>query len=316
VIPRDMQLPRPVLFAALAPIALAACYRGGASGGTIENRTQEARTTAAAGDELAFLPLDSEIVIGLDARQILASPLWKHAGPRLMTELGKGLQDFRAACGYDPVATLRGVTMGLKARTPLDGVFVVRGLPRDKTMACITRAIPRRAAITVEGGVITVPSDGPDDPPAVMAFAGPTTLVIATSRAELGAALSSGAPLRRSRAFSELWALVDAKRAMWAIVNGSSSAFDGFSRFGVRPRALLGSVALADGLSLTGRMRLATPDEATRLASLAQPQLGAAQGMADKIEVGADGTDVTLRVDLTTAQVDTLVGLALPMVRP
>jgi hypothetical protein len=305
-----MVLARLVLVAATGSLALGACYRDRAPGGPLEHRAERARTAAASGDALAFLPIDSEIVLGLDARQIFASPLWKRFEPQLLGLLGKDLPDFQARCGYDPFAELRGVTIGAKAGDPLDGVLVVRGLPRDKTMACIGRALPQRARITVEGGIITVPGDG-DDPPAVMSFAGQATLVIATSRAKLDAALAAGAPLRKSRAFSELWALIDARHAVWAIVNGSARAFDSLSALGIRPRAILGSVALGSGLSLTGLMRFGTADEATQLASLGQSQVGAAKGMVDHVEIGTDGPDVTLRVDMTVAQLESLAGMML-----
>lgn len=315
-----MQPPKLMLLAALAPFAFGACYHGGASGGSsggaIENRTEALRIAPASGDVLAFLPLDADAVIGLDARQALASPLWKHFQDRLLGPVAKHLQEFRAACGYDPFAVVRSVTIAVKV-SPNEAVLVVRGAPREKTMACIHRAIPsRRGPVTVERGVVTIPGDEPGEPPVALAFADADTLVIATSRGKLDAALASGAPLRRSRAFAELWQLVDARQALWAVVNGSSSAFQSLSALGVRPRALLGSVHLADGLSLAGRMRLGTPDEATQLASLAQGQLGAVQAMVDKIELAADGADVTLRVDMTTAQVDSLARLVLPMVRP
>jgi hypothetical protein len=299
---------RLICVAVLGPIALGACYRSGAGG------TEQGRPPGGSGDELAFLPQDSELVVGLDARQILASPLWKHFEPRIMRRIGKSVQDFRAMCGYDPLVALRGMTVGVKLAEPIDGVFVVRGLPRDQTIACAGRALGQ-TQLQIKGGIITVPGDGQRRPPAVMAFADATTLVIATSRERLDAALAAGAPLRRSGAFSVLWALVDARHPLWGIVNGTSHAFDSLSALGVRPRAVLGSIELAGGLSLTGRMRLGTPDEATQLASLGQAQAGALQSMADKVEVGADGPDVTLRVDLSIAQVDSLAGIALQMGR-
>ena len=304
---------RLICVAVLGPLALGACFRGGSSDGAAAGGAR-GRAPGGSGDELAFLPVDAELVVGLDARQILASPLWRHFQPRIMKWIGKSVQDFRAACGYDPLAALRGMTLGIKLAEPIDGVFVVRGLPRDQTIACVGRALAQ-TQLKIEGGIITVPGDGPGNLPAVMAFADATTLVIATSRGGLDAALAAGAPLRRSRAFSELWALVDARRAMWGIVNGAARAFDSLSALGVRPRAVFGSVGLAGGLSLTGRMRLGTPDEATQLASLGQAQAGALQSMADKVEVGADGPDVTLHVELTAEQIDSLAGIALQMWR-
>jgi hypothetical protein len=190
-------------------------------------------------------------------------------------------------------------------------VFVMRGVPRDRTLACATRALPGQAKVELAGDVILIPGKGPGDPPGAARFADGATLVVATSRRRLDAALSSGAPLRGSRAFSELWALVDTRHALWGIANATSRAFSSLASMGVRPRALLGSVALAGGLSLIGRMRLGTPDEAQQLASLGQAQSGAMRSMAERVEIGADGPDVTLRVDMTAGQAESMVRLML-----
>lgn len=303
-----MQLPRRVLLAATVTLALGACYRDRGSGEPAGGRPAGERAAAASADPLAFLPIDAEIVLGLDARRLFASPLWRVFGPQLVDRIAGGLQEFQTACGYDPLAALRGVTVGFKASEPIDGVVVVRGLDRDRTMACAARVLPRRG-VTIERGVISVPGGGAGDPPAAATFAGGSTLVIATSRGKLDAALASGAPLRGSRAFMELWQLVDTGQAAWGIVNGASSAFDTLSSLGLRPRAMLGSVGLDHGLSVTGRLRLGTPDEATQLAQLAQPQLGMARAMADRFDLGAEGPDLTLRVEMTAAQVEALAGL-------
>ncbi len=296
--------------AAVGPLALGGCYRDRAPGGALENRTP-APLAAATADPLGFLPLDAEVVMGLDLRQVLASPLWKQAWPRISQRLGPFLQDFEAACGYDPLATVRSVTAGIKGADPADGVFVLRGVPRDRTLACATRALSGQIEVTLAGDVILIPGKRPTDPPAAARFADASTLVVATSRRRLDAALASGAPLRGSRAFSELWELVDARHALWGIANTSSRAFSSLASIGVRPRALLGSVALGAGLSLTGRMRLGTPDEAQQLASLGQAQTGAMRSMVDRVEIGAVGPDVTLRVDMTAAQAESMMGLML-----
>jgi len=296
----------------LGPAALGACYRDRAPAGPLANAEPAADARAAAeNDPLAFLPLESDVVIGLDARQILGSGLWRYLEPRLMQRFGGGLAELRQACGYDLLAALRSVTVGVRLGSSTEGVIVLRGLPRDRTTACLARGVAGRGPARIEGGVITVPGASPDEPPASMAFAGAATLVLGSTRAALAAALSAGAPLRRSPAFFELWSRVDARRAAWLVANGNSSVFDRLSALGVRPRALLGSISLASGLALTGRLRLGSPDEAAQLSSLAQAQSGALQGMAGRLEIGAEGSDVTVQVELSEAQLETLAGLAL-----
>lgn len=308
-----MQLARLAAAAAIAMCSLApgACFRGGAKAPPLENRAGAARAVSSA-DLLAFLPKDSEVVIGLDARQLLGSPLWQHVQPRVLRAIGQDMEEFRKACGYDPVAALRGVTIGMKTGEPEEAVFVVRGLPRDQTMACIGRVLAGQGQVTVQGKIVLLPGE----PAAALTFVDATTLVLATSRDELEEALAAGAPLRSSRAFSELWSQIDPKHAAWMIANGAARAFSSMASMGVRPRAMLGSIALGDGVALLGRLRLQTADEATQLAAVGQGQLGAFQSMVSKIELGAEGPDVTLRVEMTDAQLQSLAGLVLPMISP
>jgi hypothetical protein len=308
-----MQLAR-LAAAATCSIALGAlggCFRDGAKAPPLENRAGAPRAVSTS-DLLAFLPKDSEVVIGLDARQLLGSPLWQHFEPRVLRAIGQDMEQFRKACGYDPVAALRGVTIGMKTGEPEEAVFVVRGLPRDQTMACLGRVLARQGQVTVQGKIVLLPGE----PAAALTFVDATTLVLATSRDELEEALAAGAPLRTSRAFAELWGQIDPKHAAWMIANGAARAFSSMASMGVRPRAMLGSIALGDGVTLFGRLRLPTADEATQLAAVGQAQLGAVQSMVSKIELGAEGPDVTLRVEMTDAQVQALAGLLLPLVSP
>ena len=314
-----MQLAR-VTVVVVGLAALGACFRsggGGGGGGTgLQNKAAEAHYAASATDALAFLPVDSEIVLGLDVQQVVGSPLWKRFEDRLLASVGKELQEFKAACGYDPLATLRTLTMGARitsAESP-EGVFVVRGLDRDKTLACLPRAFAKDGVrISSDGGVITLPARGTGDFPKVMAFVDASTAVFATgaqaTRAQLEAALASGAPLRKSRAFAELWSGLDPKQTMWVVMNGSSKAFDGFAQLGARPKAIIGSLSLANGLSASGRVRFASPDQATQYAAMVQAQLGMVRPMVEEIEVAADGADLTLRLAMTVPQLESLFAM-------
>lgn len=296
----------------LGPVALGGCYRDRAPAGPVANTEPSGDDARAdASDPLAFLPIDSDLVFGLDARQIVRSALWRYLEPQLEHRLGGGLAELRQACGFDLLAALRGVAVGVRQGPPADGVIVLRGLPRDQTMACLARGVAGRGPARIEGKVAIVPGTSSDEPPIAVAFAGAGALVIAGSRERLDAALAAGAPLRRSRAFSELWSLVGARRAAWFVANGSMRSLDRMSALGVRPRALFGSISLASGLSLISQLRVGSPDEAAQLAPVAQAQAGALQGMVDKLVISAEGSDVTLRLEMTEAQLESLAGLAL-----
>jgi hypothetical protein len=305
--------------AAAGLAALGACFSGsGSTAGRpgIENHAEGARYVASASDALAFLPADAEIVLGFDMQQVLGSPLWKRFEPQIMQSVGSSLQEFKAACGYDPLATLRTVTMGLKVNGgDPDGVMVMRGPDRDRTLKCMTAPVFAKDGrkVAVDRGVITISGKDPGDGPTVMTFIDASTAVMVTgtgaSRATLEAALASGAPLRKSRAFSELWSGIDAKQTLWAVMNGSAKMFDGAAQIGARPKAIIGSLSLANGLAASGRVRFASPDQATQYAGMAQAQLGMVKAMVEEIEVAAEGTDLTLRLSMSVQQIEQLAAM-------
>ncbi|HWU87916.1 MAG TPA: hypothetical protein VN253_11605 [Kofleriaceae bacterium] len=313
-----MQLAR-VTVLALGLAASGACFHGGGGGGRtgLENTAEKARYAASAADALAFLPADSEFVLGLDMRQVVASPLWKQFEQRLMQRVGKPLQEFKAACGYDPILTLRTMTIGVKVVRGDDpeGVFVVRGPDRDKTLGCMRSPVFAKdgRTITVDRGVVTIPGKGAGDSPTVMTFVDASTAVFMTgpqaTRAQLEAALASGAPLRKSRAFSELWSGVDPKQTLWIVVNGSSKMFDPLASLAARPKSVVGSLSLANGLSASGRVRFDSADQATQYASMLQGQLGMAKPMVEEVDVAADGPDLTLRLAMTVSQIESIVAM-------
>ena len=283
---------------------------GGFAIGIPARRSITARRRASAAAADGSRPAhERDIVIGIDAQQVFRSALWKRFESQIMARLAQGVEDYRAACGYDPFEALRGVTLGAQmVGGQFEGVIVVRGPDRDKTTACVGRALASRAKVTISGGIITIPGGvGPGDPPVVMAFADASTLVMATSRAKLDDALASGAPLRQSRAFLRAVALVDPKQSVWAIVNGGRR---------VRQPVLARHPAAGDArLGRAGRRHVderapAPRQRARRRAarSTAQAQLAMAQGMVEKIEVAAEGPDVKLHVAMTMPQIDALTG--------
>lgn len=313
-----MQLAR-VTVVVVGLAAFGACFSGsgGGGGGTgLQNKAEQAHYAASASDALAFLPADSEIVLGIDAQQVFGSPLWKRFEQQLLGRVGKELAEFETACGYDPFATLRNMTMGGKIAPAdnIEGVFVVRGPDRDKTMACLPRTYAKEGRkISIDGGVITIPGKGADDFPTAMTFVDASTAVFATgpqmNRAKLEAALASGAPLRKSRAFAELWSGVDPKQTMWVVMNGGAKMFDAMTQLGGRPKAIVGSLSLANGLSASGRVRFESPDQATQFAAMAQAQLGMVKPMVEEVEVAADGADLTMRLTMTVPQIEAIISM-------
>lgn len=304
-----MQLARVLLVG----VGFAAACSGNRGATTLDNKAASARAASlAASDPLAFLPVDSEVVVGVDFRQITQSALWTRFGGDLMKRAGGGLQEFKAKCGYDPIASMRNAAFSIKMEADKpSGVFVVRGIDRDKTMACIPQSFPDRPA-KVDGAFVTFPPE--DGIATVLTFVDASTAVAVigpqASRVQLEAAIAAGAPLRKSPAFGALWSHADAKQTVWVVVNGKLLAV--LAALGAPPKALVANVSLANGLTLAGRLQFASPDQATQVATAMQSQATAAQAFVEKIDISAAGNDVSLGVRMTMPQLEGLFGMLSP----
>lgn len=269
--------------------------------------------SATIADPLGFLPRDSEIVVSVDATQVRDSELWAMFSPRITEAAGDGLATFQAACGFHPLDALRGITVGLQGKAPdVEGVIVVSGFDRTQVMDCLARAAKEPGSdLRIDGGFVSSPvSDGQGA--VAFTFVDASTAVISygktASKESLQAILASGAPLRTSPAFTEMFSSIDVSSSAWMVVN--SRVFDdAMSSVGVRASALFGWVTLRDGVSGTVRVRFADAAQATSLASMAQGQLGAAKAFFDKLEVAAEGNDFVLQLGMTTQQLSTLASM-------
>src|SRR3569623_2841275 len=126
---------------------------------TTTTTTSGATPVAGAGaDDLSLLPVDSEMVMGLNFAQLQQSALWKQFSPKLMEKASAGLAEFTVACGFAPLEAVKSVSMGLSGlggQAP-DGVIVVHGPEKAKEMACVGKA---KEEVSKKGTDITVDGD-------------------------------------------------------------------------------------------------------------------------------------------------------------
>ena len=265
-------------------------------------------------DPLGFLPLDAEVILGLDGEQLRASELWRQLEPAVLAKLGPELASLKARCKLDPVKSIRSLAVAVNHASDAspDGVVVVRGLDRERLMACLSDA-KRSAHVRIDGEVVVVDAT-PDANHVVFRFVDRATLVgvvgPTATKARLARVLGGGAPLRSSPAFEEMLSLVDTSGALWALINGSSKIFDKLGAIGIMPKALFGSLSLVDGLALNLRIRLGSAAEATQRVGQAQAQLGGVTKMFfDRLEITADDVDVVVALAMTNQQIQSLLGM-------
>ena len=321
--------------AAIAALGLAAgaCKKnenkaGTGSAGTTADKSTTGGTTdkgaatpvaVAGGDDLALLPVDSEMVMGLNFAQLQQSALWKQFAPKLMDKMNSGLADFKAACGFDPLEAVKSVSIGMKGLggTTPDGAVVIHGPEKAKVMACLDKAKAEAAKkgseLTIDGDVFMVKDKGGNN--SAFTFVNDTTLlgVIggSASKDSVLAAAKGTSALKSSPTFVEMFSKINTGDSLWMLMNGNSPAFSKMGSMGVKPKAIFGSVNVTDGLTLDMRIRLSTNDEATQLVNMLKGQINNPQvkQMFDKLDVVADGTDAKFAVAMSNAKLQQLIGM-------
>ncbi len=269
-------------------------------------------------DDLALLPVDSEIVMGLNFSQLQQSSLWKKfVEPQMMKgDTQKKLAEFKDKCGFDPMSAIKSLSMGLKGvggTDKPDGVVVVHGPDKTKVMACLDKmkeeAAKDGSTIEKDGDVVNIKSKSGEN--FAFTYVSDDTLVgvigANSNTAGVKAAASGNSALKTSPAFVEMYSKIQTGDSLWLLMNGNSKAFDKAAQLGFKPKAVFGSVNVSDGLTLDLRVRLDTPDQATQLANMAKGQVAQFQKMVDKMDIAADAADVKVSLALSTQKLEALI---------
>ena len=270
-----------------------------------------------ASDDLSLLPVDSEAVMGLNVSQLQSSSLWKQfVEPQMMKgEFASKLAEFKAKCGFDPIASIKNMSFGLKGvgTEKPDGVIVVRGPDKTKTLACFDKMKDEAAKsgdeVTRDGDVVTIKPK--DAEPVALTFINDTTAVAvvgpqATKDGVMKAA-QGGSTLKSSPAFVEMYGKINTSASLWMLINGNAKVFEQTAQMGVKPKAVFGSVNVTDGLAVDFRVRLDSADQATQMANAFKGQVAGFASMTDKLEITSDGPDVKLVVAMSQQKLENAV---------
>lgn len=253
-------------------------------------------------DDLGKLPIDSDMVLGVNVAGIQSSPLWKDVlAPRVMSaDAVAKLDEFKQKCGIDPLAVVKSASVGLKdTPTGKEGVIVVHGPDKAKLAACAEKMKADKDAkveITQDGdATILKPKTG--GVAVAFQFISDTDAVVAIGSKANAAGLKAiigGSGLATSSAFVEMYNRLDTEKSLWMLMNGKNEMFKPLAMAGIKPTHVYGVLDASDGINLELRMRLASQDQATQSATMMKSQLGPAAGMLkmDKLDVSADGHDL------------------------
>jgi len=288
-----------------------------AAGSTAGTASGGGAAAKAGASDLDLLPVDSEVVLGINFAQVQQSALWKKfVEPQLMKDdTQKKLAEFKDKCGFDPLTAVTSVSVGLKgvgADTP-DGIIVAHGADKGKMIGCLEKMKPEAEkdgdTVTIDGDVVTVKTK--DGTSVAMTFANDSTLVLGIGANgtpdAVKAAAAGNSALKSSPTFVDMHSKINTKDSLWLLMNGNSKAFDQAAAMGFKPKAVFGSLNVTDGLSMDLRIRVDSPDQAASLTNMAKGQLAAVQGMVDQVDVANEGPDVKLTVAISATKLEQLV---------
>lgn len=307
----------------LLALALAGCFSSKTGGKptptntAVEPAKPKRDHLAAINDSLGFLPIDAEMVVHLDAERLRRSAIWRQYEPVITNAASARLQEIKDACDLDPIAQLRTLRVAIKDLgdgSKPSGVIVLTGLDSARLLTCLSSEHARRgkpADVTVDGNIVV--STGRDGHPFAMELLDRATIVIVfgqgADRARLDEVVNSGAPLRRSPAFTEIFSTINTQSALWFLMNGSSKAFENLSSMGYGFRSMFGSVGLVDGLSASMRLRVDSPGAAAQMSSMMSSQVGMVKSFVERLDITTDANDVVFELGMTDAQITSLLGL-------
>lgn len=289
-------------------LAAAACHHETAS--PPSNQVVPPPSASVAADALAFVPVDADIVLGVDVAALRKSALWTEYQPMLTSLTGPLLASVQKTCGFDPIQAIQSVTLGVLSKDTANTVLVVRGLDHDRTIACLQAQVVPDVTVAVDHDIVSLTHSAGHD---LLAFADRTTMVLQGSRDGspdgLRALLKSGAPLRSSPVFLDMFGHLEPGATAWLVVNGNAAMFDQLGAMGNRPRAIYGTLRLAAGLGAKIHFRMTTPEQATQLAATAQGQTQQVAAMVDRIEATSQGEVMTVSVEMSLDKLRSLISM-------
>ncbi len=301
--------------AAIALLSVVGCYKETPPPAPppVANRVAEPKPVAS-DDLLAYLPMDAELVVGVDLTLLRQAALYRTFEKQLLDAVGKELAAAQR-CGVDPARSLQRVTLAGKTDSSkdFDGVVVLRGVDTALALPCIAREAASKGKVESSGDVVVLTGTNSEDS-FVAAATGSSTLVLqmspAASRASITSVLASGAPLRASPTFMGLFDRREPGAAVWGMVNGNAPFMASAKMAGVNPRSIDGTVRVTDELTAVLRMTMPSAAEADQVVQSAQAMLPSARNMLSRLDVHAEGAVVRFDAVATESQLRTLAGMA------
>jgi RNA polymerase sigma factor (sigma-70 family) len=276
----------------------------------------------AAATDLGLLPADADVVFGIDMARIKGSALWQmFVAPQLGN--ATGLHEFAAKCGFDPLASLSSVSIGVRGVAThgrAAGTIVIHGFDKAKAWACLRTqqwdGPNAYTSVTVDGDVLLLTHTHGS---AGITFINDSTALVVFStgtitKATMDSVTTGDSGLEASPAFADLFHNINSDDPLWFVIGPSSSLFTKVNAAiatklpDLQVNALYGSIDITDAISVQAGMRLATADQVNGLVAKIQPEIDklvanhTLSEYFDQLDVNADGGDVIVSLAVNASQ--------------
>jgi len=308
----------------LVALLVAGCYHGSAAPAPTPpaNKQRNEDLARIADDPLAFLPVESDIVLGVDFERLRDSQLWRdQLEPLLMQSASDTFQKVHSQCGFDPLSQLQRVSIAYKKLDDRhnDGTFVVHGVDSTRTVDCIAKASAKTDNIVHDGNVVMVSKPG-DEFVLAIAPLGRTGMIMqgapSANRTSVEGRIHIGAPLRTSRTFMTFFNRLEPAASLWLVINGNSSFLASAKSMGVSPTGVDMTLTVTDKYVIAARITTASAGDASQLESLANQLSTQARAMVETYDVKADDNVVRVDIVITAPQAQTLLTMLGGIVGP
>jgi hypothetical protein len=304
----------------LIALALGGCYRDSEPTSTSppSNKLRPDNHARDAEDELAFLPKESEIVVGLDMTTLRASAAWRDQIEPALAQ-SDSLAKTRKLCGFDPFAPITHVAIGARASSSFNElVATIAGGDAQQEIACGMKQLDAQFTTHADGDVTVIENTSAHHTHAVAPVGRSHVLVVSSPRvdaARFHAQVAVGSPLRSSAAFMALYDKLERGASLWFVLNGASPLFDSLS-LGVRPRYVDGTLVVTDRYLLTTRVTMSSSSDASQLATMLRGAVTQVKQMVETLEIREDGAVLHVDIGMTQPQVQAVLGMLGGLVGP
>jgi hypothetical protein len=270
-------------------------------------KDQGAADSPAAKGQFAYLPKDSNLVVGIYPQQVASSNLFKEF---VEPELAKNAdyQKVKEKCGFDPLKEIAGIVIGGKTEDSDNMVIAVNGITKEQFTKCVPAMSPEGeepAKVTEEGDFVKVESQGETT---WFGWVDAKTMVMAPEakeKARIEAIVKTTDGLDKNENMMKLVEKVDKKAAIWFAVHNDKpdQPLEGVP---VPAKAVFGWLNFSQGMAFQFTLQQGTPEEAQKTVADLTGQLGMVKQMMpalSKLELKAEGSDVHVTLNMNDAEV-------------